>query len=155
MSKIVSPAEAASLINDSATVASVGVIGWLTPDAVLKAIGERFEETSHPKDLTVYLPVGVGDAQGIRGMDHLAREGLMKRIVSGSYINPVNPVTGERPRLMQLIQANRIEAYSWPIGASMHWLREVGRNSPGYLTKIGLGTYVDPRFQGGKFTERD
>jgi len=36
----------------------------------------------------------------------------------------------------------------------MHWLREVGRKSPGYLTRIGLGTYIDPDHGGGRFTER-
>jgi propionate CoA-transferase len=86
-------------------------------------------------------------------MDHVAQEGLMKRIVSGSYINPVNPKTGKRPELMRLIRENRIEAYSWPIGASMHWLREVARKSPGYMTRIGPGTYVDPDLGGGKLTE--
>ena len=76
----------------------------------------------------------------------------MKRIVSGSYINPRNPETGGRPALMGLIQDDAIEAYSWPIGASMHWLREVARRSPGYLTKVGLGTYIDPEQGGGALT---
>jgi propionate CoA-transferase len=87
-------------------------------------------------------------------MDHVAIEGLMKRIVSGSYVNPLNPATGKRPELMRLIRENAIEAYSWPIGASMHWLREVARRSPGYLTEVGLGTYIDPRQTGGKFTTK-
>ena len=90
----------------------------------------------------------------IKGMDHVAQEGLMKRIISGSYINPVDPETAERPRLMGLIKANKVEAYSWPIGASMQWLREVARRSPGYMTKIGLGTYIDPEITGGKFTDK-
>lgn len=154
MTKIISAAEAVALIPDNATVASAGVIGWVTPDRVLRALGERFEETGSPSNLTFYFPCGTGDAMGIAGMDHVAREGLMKRIVSGSYINPVHPVTGKRPELMRLIRENRIEAYSWPIGASMHWLREVARKSPGYITRVGLGTYADPAHGGGKFTER-
>ncbi|GAB7547864.1 CoA-transferase [Cupriavidus sp. 8B] len=154
MNKIVSAKEAISSIRDGHTVASVGVIGWVVPDMVLNALGERFESTAAPRDLTFYFPCGTGDAVGIRGMDHVAKEGLMKRIVSGSYINPVNPATGERPALMRLIQENRVEAYSWPIGASMHWLREVARKSPGYITRIGLDTYADPKNGGGKFTER-
>ena len=95
-----------------------------------------------------------GDAVEIRGMDHVAQEGLLKRVVSGSYINPVHPKTGKRPEMMRLIRENKIEAYSWPLGASMHWLREVTRKSPGYLTEIGLGTYADPAHGGGKFTAR-
>ena len=154
MSKIVDAATAVDSIPDGSTIGCVGVIGWVTPDALLKALGERFRKTACPKDLTFYFPVGTGDAQGIRGMDHVAQEGLMKRIVGGSYINPVDPTTGKRPELMRLIRENKIEAYSWPIGATMHWLREVARRSPGYMTRIGLGTYIDPENSGGKFTER-
>lgn len=154
MATITTAADAVAAIPDRATVASVGVIGWITPDAVLKALGDRFRDTASPRDLTFYFPCGTGDAQGIRGMDHVAQEGLMKRIVSGSYINPVDPKTGRRPELMRLIRENLIEAYSWPIGASMHWLREVARRSPGYFTRVGLGTYIDPELGGGRFTER-
>jgi len=154
MSKVVTAEQAIAGVADGATVASAGVIGWVTPDKVLKALGERYQATGSPRDLTFYFPCGTGDAMGIKGMDHVAREGLMKRIVSGSYINPVDPATGKRPELMRLILENRIEAYSWPIGASMHWLREVARKSPGYITRVGLGTYADPRHGGGKFTEK-
>lgn len=154
MSKIVDAATAVASIPDGSSVGCVGVIGWVTPDAILKALGNRFRETATPKGLTFYFPVGTGDAQGIKGMDHVAQEGLMKRIVGGSYINPVDPVTGKRPELMRLIRENKIEAYSWPIGATMHWLREVARRSPGYMTRVGLNTYIDPVHGGGRFTER-
>lgn len=152
MTKICDAATAAGLIDHNQTVATTGVIGWLTPDAVLAAIGDRFEQTDSPRDLTFFFPCGTGDGVDIPGMDRVAKKGLMRRIVSGSYINPKHPVTGERPALMELIQSDVIEAYSWPIGATMHWLREVSRKSPGYLTSIGLGTYIDPRQTGGKYT---
>ncbi|MCW5619732.1 MAG: propionate CoA-transferase [Burkholderiales bacterium] len=152
MSKVCSAQEAVAQIRDGQSVASVGVIGWLTPDDLLKALADRFRQSGGPRGLTFYFPCGTGDSMGIKGMDHVAIPGLMKRIISGSYVNPVDPETGKRPELMRLIRENLVEAYSWPIGASMHWLREVARRSPGYLTEIGLGTYVDPRQQGGKFT---
>lgn len=152
MSKVCSTQEAVSLVRSGDAVASVGVIGWVTPDALLKGLADRFKQDAQPKDLTFYFPCGTGDSMDIRGMDHVAIEGLMKRIVSGSYVNPVHPRTGKRPELMRLIRENRIEAYSWPIGASMHWLREVARRSPGYLTRIGLDTYADPSLGGGRFT---
>ncbi len=154
MSKFCSAADAVKVVQSGQTVASVGVIGWITPDMVLKALADRFRETGAPKDLTFYFPCGTGDSINIRGMDHVAIPGLMKRIVSGSYVNPLNPTTGKRPELMRLIRENAIEAYSWPIGASMHWLREVARRSPGYMTEIGIDTYIDPRQTGGKFTDR-
>jgi propionate CoA-transferase len=154
MDKFCSAETAIASIKDNQTVASVGVIGWITPDLVLKSLAARFAREGHPRNLTFYFPCGTGDGVGIRGMDHVAVEGLMKRIVSGSYINPVNPATGKRPELMRLIRENAIEAYSWPIGASMHWLREVARRSPGYMTEIGLGCYIDPDQTGGRLTAR-
>ncbi|KVN29505.1 propionate CoA-transferase [Burkholderia pyrrocinia] len=154
MSKVCTAQEAVSMIPDGCEVASVGVIGWITPDRILRAIRERHDTVGSPANLSFYFPCGTGDAMGIKGMDWVAKPGLMKRIVSGSYVNPVDPRTGKRPELMRLIRENAIEAYSWPIGASMHWLREVARKGPGYLTRIGLGTYVDPRQHGGKLTER-
>jgi len=146
--------EAARLIKSGDAVASVGVIGWITPDALLRGVADRFRKDAEPRDLTFYFPCGTGDSIDIRGMDHVAVEGLMRRIVSGSYVNPLHPTKRTRPELMRLIRENRIEAYSWPIGASMQWLREVARKSPGLMTEIGLGTYADPRQQGGKFTAR-
>jgi len=149
MSKICSAREAVACIRSGDTVTSTGVIGWLTPDSLLAAIADRFAD-HEIGDLSFFFPVCTGDALDIPGMDRLAQPGLMKRIVSGNYINPLNPQTGRRPAVMELIQRNRIEAYAWPIGATMHWLREVARRSPGYLTEVGLGTYIDPRQQGGK-----
>ncbi|MEO7262055.1 MAG: CoA-transferase [Jatrophihabitantaceae bacterium] len=151
-SKVCDLATAVAVIADHQSVACTGVLGWITPDAVLHALGERFEQSGSPRDLTFYFPCATGDAMGIAGMDHVARPGLMRRIISGSYINPRHPVTGGRPALTELIRNNLVQAHSWPIGASVHWLREVARGSPGYLTRIGLGTYIDPRHGGGKFT---
>lgn len=154
MTKVCSFEDAVSIIKDGQTVATVGVIGWITPDKTLATLAERFRKTGAPRNLTFYFPCGTGDGQDIRGMDHVAIAGLMRRIVSGSYVNPAHPVTGKRPELMRVVRENLVEAYSWPIGATMHWLREVARRSPGYMTKIGLGTYIDPRQGGGKLNAR-
>jgi propionate CoA-transferase len=152
-SKIVSFEKAAGLIPDRTTIGCCGVIGWLTPDRMLRAIAERFANESAPQGCTFYFPCGTGDSIEIKGMDHVALPGLMKRIISGSYINPRHPKTGERPRLMQMIHANQVEAYSWPIGATMQWLREVARKGPGLFTTVGLDCYIDPRQTGGKIND--
>lgn len=154
MTKVCSFDEAVAGIRDGQTVGTVGVIGWITPDKTLATLAERFRKTGAPKNLTFYFPCGTGDGQDIPGMDRVAIPGLMKRIVSGSYVNPAHPVTGKRPELMRIIRENLVEAYSWPIGASMQWLREVARKSPGYMTKVGLNTYIDPRQTGGKLNPR-
>lgn len=97
MNKFCSAESAVSAVKNGQTVASVGVIGWITPDLILKSLAERFLSEGSPRDLTFYFPCGTGDGVGIRGMDHVAIEGLMKRIVSGSYINPLNPATANVP----------------------------------------------------------
>ena len=80
------------------------MIGWITPDALLRGLAERFLAEAEPRDLTFYFPCGTGDSIDIRGMDHVAIEGLMRRIISGSYVNPLHPTNKTRPELMRLIR---------------------------------------------------
>ena len=79
MTKVCSFEEAVAGIKDGQTVATVGVIGWITPDKTLAALAERFRKTGAPKNLTFYFPCGTGDGQDIPGMDRVAIPGLMKR----------------------------------------------------------------------------
>ena len=150
MSKVVPIDEAIATIEDDDTVGAVGVLAWLSPDALFSALEQRFLATGGPRRLSFFLPVFSGDAMRIGGFDRVAHAGLLKRVVSGSFLNPRHPDTGERPATMRLIAAGEVEAYAWPIGATMHWLREVARRSPGYLTKVGLDTYADPLMEGSR-----
>ena len=147
-SKVVALDDAIASIADGDAVAAVGVLGWLSPDALFAALERRFLASGGPRGLTFFLPVFSGDAMEIGGFDRVAHPGLVKRVVSGSFINPRHPRSGARPATMRMIAAGELEAYAWPIGATMHWLREVARRSPGYLTKIGLDTYADPLLEG-------
>ncbi|MBV9822869.1 MAG: propionate CoA-transferase, partial [Actinobacteria bacterium] len=81
-SKVCDPAAAVALIADRQSVACTGVIGWITPDVVLKALAERFERTGAPRELDLFFPCATGDSMEIAGMDRLARPGLARRIVS-------------------------------------------------------------------------
>ena len=154
MSKITDIDQALSIIREGDTIGSVGVIGWLVPDRLLEGIARNYHAGRGPGNLSFYFPVGVGDALEIKGMDHIAVPGLLKRVIGGNFINPVNPRTGRRAEMMRMIIDNEVEAYAWPIGASMHWLREVARNGPGYLTEVGIGSFIDPRQEGGKMNAR-
>jgi acyl CoA:acetate/3-ketoacid CoA transferase len=146
MSKHITPAEAASLIPDGATVSVSSSSGLGCPDLMLKAIGERFDATGHPRDLTTLHPIAAGDMSGIKGIDHIARKGLLKKIIGGSY--PSGPSTSEPPLIWQMIGNNEVAAYNIPSGVLFDMHREAAAKRPGVLTKIGLDTFVDPSRQG-------
>ena len=146
MGKHISPAEAAGLIPDGAIVSVSSSSGLGCPDLMLKAIGERFEATGHPKNITTLHPIAAGDMSGIKGIDHIARKGLLGKILGGSY--PSGPSTAEPPLIWQMVTGNEIPAYNIPSGILFDMHREAAAKRPGVLTKVGLDTFVDPSRQG-------
>ncbi|WP_176084565.1 CoA-transferase [Martelella sp. HB161492] len=146
MDKIVTAAKAAARIHDGAivTVSSSSALGC--PDAVLAAIGARFDAESHPRDLTTIHPIAAGDMYGVRGVDHIAKDGLLRRILGGSY--PSGPSSKPMPEIWKMIVENRVAAYNVPSGILFDMNREAAASRPGVLTKVGLGTFVDPLRQG-------
>jgi acyl CoA:acetate/3-ketoacid CoA transferase len=150
-SKVISLQDAAALIPSGATVSVSSSSGLGCPDAMLKAIGERFAATGEPRGLTTIHPIAAGDMYGIAGIDHLACPGLLKRVIAGSY--PSGPSSLPSPKIWQLIHENRIEAYNIPSGILFQMHADAAARRPGVLTQVGLDTYVDPRRDGGRMNE--
>lgn len=150
--KLISAQAAAHLIPDSATIAVNSSSGLLCPDALLRAIGERFAATGAPRNLTTIHPIAAGDMYGVKGIDHMAQPGLLRRIIAGSY--PSGPSSMPSPRIWQMVDNDEIEAYNIPSGLIFHQLREGAARRPGVLTQVGLDTFVDPRRQGGRMNRR-
>ncbi len=146
MSKQITPAQAAALIPDGAVVSVSSSSGLGCPDLMLKAIGERFDQTGHPRDITTLHPIAAGDMSGIRGVDHIARKGLLAKIIGGSY--PSGPSSAEPPLIWQMVTGNDIPAYNVPSGILFDMHREAAAKRPGVITKVGLDTFVDPARQG-------
>lgn len=146
MSKHITPAQAAALIPDGAIVSVSSSSGLGCPDLMLKAIGERFETTGHPRDLTTLHPIAAGDMSGIKGVDYIAKKGLLKKIIGGSY--PSGPSSAQPPLIWQMITNNEIPAYNIPSGIMFDIHREAAAKRPGVLTKVGMETFVDPNRQG-------
>jgi propionate CoA-transferase len=146
MSKVISVRAAVDLVQDGATVVIGGSgAGHALPQRFIDELAAVYTEEGRPTDLTTVRIVGIGDFAE-RGFSQLGLPGLQKRTI-GSNI-------GNEPRLGALVEANALEAYSFPQGVLSQLMREIAAGRPGLVTHVGLGTYVDPRQTGGKQNPR-
>src|SRR5215467_7788697 len=146
MQKVISAQAAAALIRDGDVVSISSSSGLGCPDLVLRAIGERFDAEGKPRNLTTLNPIAAGDMYGIKGIDHIAKPGLLARVLAGSY--PSGPSSLPMPAIWRMIVDNQVAAYNIPSGVLFDMHRDAAARRPGVLTKVGLGTFVDPELQG-------
>jgi propionate CoA-transferase len=141
MNKRITADEAAALLKDGATVgaSAMGLAGW--PEEIAQSIEKRFLNDGHPQNITFVHGAAIGDWKD-RGNTHFGHEGLVKRWIGGHI--------GSSAGMTRLIAENKIEAYNLPQGVIVQLWREIAAKRPGLVTKVGLGTYVDPRLEGGK-----
>src|SRR5947209_5875883 len=134
--------QAARLVEDGDTILIGGSGGGLgTPEQFLIALAQRYRTSGKPCAITAVHPVGCGD-WGQQGMSRLAQPGLLKRQITGSL--------GNSPATMEMAAADEIEAYTLPQGVLSQLCREIAAGRPGLITHVGLGSFVNPRNEGGR-----
>ena len=167
--KVVTASDAVSLIGNGDTVAVTGFVAqgravceclllrrkdYLkilcdlasgAPEYVLEALGDMYRDTGHPHSLSLLFGGGPGDWDS-RGLNHLAQikpdaPGMLHRTIGSHY--------GQVPRIAKLVIDEQVEAWSLPMGSVSRMVRSQATHSPGYVTSVGLGTFVDPSVLGG------
>ncbi|KAL9185145.1 hypothetical protein ACHAXT_002922 [Thalassiosira profunda] len=149
--KVCTPSDAVSLVSRGDTIAVSGFVGQGSPDLILKALADRYEQECRDgtKDgvgsLTLLFGGGPGDWQ-TRGLNYLAQtpqlrdgsvaEPMVKRSIGAHY--------GQVPMLGELAVNGQIEAWTLPLGSISRMIRAQSTHSPGHITTIGLGTCMDP-----------
>lgn len=137
--------EAVKYIPDESTLCVLGAGGGiLEATKLIEALAERYKTTQTPKNIGIISPTGLGD-RAERGISPIAQEGLVKWALCGHW--------GQSPRISELAEQNKIFAYNYPQGVLTQMLRASAAHQPGILSEIGLGTFVDPRNQGGKLND--
>ncbi|MEO9162237.1 MAG: CoA-transferase [Casimicrobiaceae bacterium] len=146
MSKVVSAESAAKMVRDRTTILIDGSGGGINePDLVLAALESRYLAEQHPAGLSVVHPSGMGNGEG-GGIDHLAHPGMIRRAIGGHW--------SWCPRMQRLATSEAIEAYCLPQGVMSHLFRAIAGHAPGVITHVGLGTFVDPRIDGGRLNAK-
>jgi propionate CoA-transferase len=154
MPKFVTAAEAVSHIQDNATLIVGGFSTYSSPEELLEGLAARYAADGHPGNLTVITGISPGDKtesteylKGLNiGLNRLRADGLIGTVRT-SLLNDPRAIS-------KLVGADKIAGFVLPMGVVMNLFRTTAGGRPGLVTKVGLGTYCDPRHEGCAVNEK-
>jgi len=135
--KIIQSTDIPGLVKDGDLVLLPGITNCYAEEAMIR-IAESYEKTKHPAHLTIYWQAAPGILGGTRGLSSLCQDGLFDMAICGHISGCGVPMT-------EYCRDNKAEFYNFPLGVTIQLMRAAADGSPGVITKIGLGTYMDPR----------
>lgn len=97
------------------------------------------------RQLTLVYAAGQGDG-ATRGLNHLGHAGLVKRVIGGHW--------GLCPNSVDWLCRMRLRPRTCRRGVICHLFRESAAGRPGVITRVGMGTFIDPLHGGGRLNAR-
>ncbi len=146
MPRIMTADEAAALVPDGAVVTVSSSSGLGLPRCRARGARpalRRLGPSARPDDAP---PHRRRRHVGHQGIDHIAKDGMLRTVIAGSY--PSGPSSATPPAIWQMVSGNAVAAYNIPSGILFDMHRDAAAHRPGVLTKVGLDTFVDPDRQG-------
>ncbi|RSL33560.1 acyl CoA:acetate/3-ketoacid CoA transferase [Salibacterium salarium] len=142
--KKIDPTGVLDVINDGDTLALSGFSLIGACEDVLQTIESSYLENNSPKNLTLLHAAGHSDREN--GIERLAHKGLVTKIIGSHW--------GLAPKWASLISENEVEAHCLSQGQLTHLFRDMAAGKPGTFSKSGLGTFIDPRLEGGRVNQK-
>jgi propionate CoA-transferase len=136
--KFMSARDAIALIPDGAVVCDSGLGATQRASILYWAIKEVYQETGHPKGITLMGVGGHGGRGRIPGtLEELGEPGLVKRLVTGH--------TETYKAFLKLAAEGQLEIQVLPQGMVSLLIAAQGEGKLSLTTTAGKGTFVDPR----------
>jgi propionate CoA-transferase len=141
--KIVTAEQAVKIVEDKMTLSINTMSATSYPDALSRALYDRYQSSGAPKDLCFWGST----AQAMHSLDalteHLARcEGMFAKVIMGHWVTT--------PTFCRQAADNKFAAYNLPQGIISHLYRAAAGKKPVVVSSVGLKTFADPRNNGGK-----
>ncbi len=140
--KFMGPRDAVGMMADGNVVAVAGLAGTMRASFIYWAMRELFQETAHPRDITIISIGGHGGRGKIPGtLEELGVEGLCTRLITGH--------TETYKSFLRLADQGSCEVQCIPQGTLALLLGRLVEGEDFIINDTGAGTFVDPRIGRG------